>query len=333
MPRAESSIDWDGSVTLTLRAVEVDPQTWDGSDELGTVVGAGVSRDSSTPLVESGSLTLEGVGLPDEETWVRIEALAVQDGAFERHPVATLLMQPAPTTVRRGTESMTMDGCSVLAPAADRVLLAGESVSALADAAGAAAGLIAECTPAPVSADGSFRLAEPMVFAAGTSHLEAAQQLVDAAGWCIQVECDGSVHVRPKPTTAAVEIGPQTVGTSVEVGRADGVRPNRYIAVDGTQMATAVLGDPERYVDEYDDAPKPVGGESLKEYAERMLAERNAYSGTRGYSRPWVPGITVHDLAHGAVPAAMLDGDMRIARQSLEFGKGITVNEECEVLA
>lgn len=333
MPRADSSIDWTASVSMRLRAVEVDTRTWDGSDELGNVVAASVSRDTSTPLVESGSLTLEGGTLPEAETWVRIEVLATQGGAFERHPVATMLFQPAPTTVRRGSTSMTMDGCSVLAPAEDRVLLAGTTVAAGADAAAAAVGLISQCTPAPCSADGGFTHAEPMTFAGGTTYLEAARMLVDAAGWCIQVETDGTVHVRPKPTESAIELDAQTIGTSVQVADSDGIRPNRYIAVDGEQVAIATWGEPTRYVDEYDGSPKPVGNETLQEYAERMLAELNAVTGTREYERPWSPGVTAWDMAHGAVPAAQLDGDMRIANQSLEIGHGIKVTEECEVIA
>lgn len=332
MPRVETSIDWAGSMSVELRAMEVDPRTWASSTELGMVTSASVSRDSSTPLVESGSLTLEGDGLPETEIWVRIEALATQGGAFERHPVATMLFQPAPTTVRRGSTSMTMDGCSVLAPAEDRVLLAGTTVAAGADAAAAAVGLISECTPAPTSADGGFSLAEPMTFAGGTTYLEAAQMLVDAAGWCIQVETDGTVHVRPKPTVPAIELYERTIGTSVQVADSDGVKPNRYIAVDGERVAIATWGEPTRYVDEYDGSPKTIGGESLQAYAERMLAELNGSAGTREYERPWVPGVTAWDMAHGAVPAAQLDGDMRIVHQSLGIGHGISVTEKCEVL-
>lgn len=341
MPSVDSSIDWGASYSCGWRVLAIDPATWQPTGTVDGVVSASCTRDASGILLESGSLEADGeVG--DREMWVRVELTARQVGA-ERAPVLTMLAIPAPSEVRRGRSTARYDLHSVLKPAADVHLLAGAHVPAGADAAAAAVELIAQCTPAPVSADGEFRLSEPYVFARGTTNLEAASMLVGAAGWCIQVETDGSVHVRRMPTDPALVIGRGSglLGPSVEPDDGNMGAPNRYVAVEGGATAIAEDSDPDsptstvvrgRVVEVYDDAPTRVGGESLDEYARRRLAELTETVGRRSYTRAWVPGITLNDVIVGEMPEADLDCRMRVVHQVLNLGAEMTVSEECEVL-
>lgn len=342
MPGVETSIDWGGSLTCTYRLGLVDPETWEVSSVLDGMLSAGVARNGSTRLLESGSI--QASGSLDGETWGRIEVLARQGGMMERHAVATFLLVPADGEVRRGRTTVNADGYSVLKPAADMTMLAGSYVPAGADAAEHAASLLSACTPAPIEIGGSARLLDAVVFAAGTTYLDAAWMLVEAVGWTLQIDGRGVVHVLPRPTEPALTIdadGSRLLGTGVSVADGGNDAPNRYIAVDGALSVTATDDDPSsptstvsrgRFVDVYDGSPRRAAGESLQAYAERRLAELTETAGTRGYDRAWVPGLTVGDVVRGALPSARLDGDMRIVRQSLRFGYGITVTEDCEVL-
>ena len=334
---------WAESYSASLRLMEVDPATWADTDEVPGVLDASGSRDATGKLLESGRVTVEWpTDAKPKEMWGRVELLADHS---DRRAVMTLLLVPSPSDVRRGRRTLTYDGYSVLSPADERHLMAGDYVPAGADGAKKAADLIAECTPAPVVAEGSFRLAEPMVFAQGTTYLDAAWMLVDAAGWCMQVDGDGTVRIRPMPTVAALQLdadGAGLLGTEVESDDGFAGVPNSYVAVEGGEVATAVDDDPSsptstvsrggRVVQIYDAKPTRIDGESLGAYAARKLAEATATVGRRSYTRAWVPDVTVFDMVDGTLSEADLVGKMRIVRQALDITGNMTVNEECEVL-
>lgn len=335
----DSSINWSSSYGCSWRLMEVDTSTWASSKEFGGVTAASVERDAYSDLLESGNVTAD----TDEprEMWGRFELLATQ-GNVERHAVATLLLVPTSSRASAGRLSAGYDGYSVLKPAADRMMLAGAYVPAGADAAAWCADSIGRCTPAPTVVDGAFSLSEPMVFAGGTSVLDAVWQVLDAAGWCIQIDGDGTVHVREMPNGRTMELDGALIGTEVEVGDVANDSPNRYVAVEGAKVAIATDDDPSsptstvsrngRIVEVYDGAPARLGGETLEMYAQRKLAERNRSAGTRSYRRAWVPGVTVFDVVGNGPEGSRLGDDMRITRQSIEMGAGARVSEECEVL-
>lgn len=336
-------IDYGKGYACSWRLMEVDPDTWADSSEITGMLSASVERNSEDRLFESGSVSLDSQHREVEEFWGRIEMLAESGGDMERHAVATFIMSPTKSTSHIGMGTLELEGRSVLAPADDRVLLAGSYAPAGADGAQWAASLIAECTPAPVTAAGEFRLADNVVFAQGTTFLEAARMVVDAAGWCIRVSGSGEVTVMPKPSEPSLvldEASMSILGPEVtyDLGASD--VPNRYIAVDGDEVGIAVDDDPDsptsiiargRYVDVYDESPTRVDGETVQAYAKRRLAE-SAARGTFGYTREWQPGVTCFDLVRGALPGVGLDGDMRVVSQSLELGNGVKVSETTEAL-
>ena len=47
----------------------------------------------------------------------------------------------------------------------------------------------------------------------------------------------------------------------------------------------------------------------------------------RTYVREWYPGVMVGPIVRGSVASVGLDGDMRVERQSITCGAGITVEE------
>jgi hypothetical protein len=338
-------IGYGTGYSSSWRVTVVDPETWAGFKELPGFLSASVSRDASTHLLESGSASFDVESPEEGEFWGRVEMLADSGGEVERTPVATMLFSPSRSEARIGRATAEYECRSILAPAEDRVMLAGDYAPKGADGASWAASLLSSCTPAPIYADGSFSLSDHVVFAKGTTYLEAAWMVVDAAGWCIRVTEDGEAHVCQKPedptlvldTEASVMLG-QQVG--YDYGLSD--VPNRYIAVDGEQDAIATDDDPShptstanrgRFVDVYDESVTRVDGESLQMYADRKLKEATAAKGTMTYEREWKPGVTCFDMVRASIPSVGLVGDMRIVQQSVEVGKGAKVTETVEVMA
>ena len=327
---------------IRWRLMEVDPATWASTDEMPGEISASVTRDASTPLLESANVVIESaVDAAPRETWARLDALV--DGA--RHAVATMLLVPVPSEVRRGRKRVSYDGYSVLKPAADVQLTAGEHIPAGADGAAEAVRMLSACTPAPVSADGTFRLAEPMVFGVKTTYLDAAWMLVDKSGWCIQLDGDGAVHVRPMPTDAVLDVdkgGSRMIGTAVQSDDGLAGVPNRYVALDGRDSAVATDADPDsltstvnrngRIVQVVDDSPVRINGESLEQYAQRRLADAMAAIGTRRFVMEWTPDVGLFDVIDGTFPDADLNCRMRVSKQSLTAPGQMDTDTECVVM-
>ena len=141
--------------------------------------------------------------------------------------------------------------------------------------------------------------------------------------------------VRRKPTTPALVIDRANVGMLADGIESGGVSAiyNRYIAVNGSDAAISVLGEPSRYVDFYDEAPTMLAGESLQAYADRMLAEVNAHGEPTAYTRDYAPGIVPFDVVHVTVAGTGLAAMMRIVTQSMPFGGRLQLNESTEVIA
>lgn len=329
--------------SVKYRLMTVDPATWADDDVMQGEISASVKRDANTKLLESFAANVEG-GIDEKprETWARVEALI--DGA-SREAIATMLLVPSKSTVRKGRRITAYDGYSVLKPCNDRFLLAGEYIPAGADGAAETVQLIAECTPAPVTAHGSFRLSEPIVFGSGTTYLDAAWMLVDKAGWCIQIGFDGTINVLPMPSESSLDLDKATswmLGTSISSNDGMANVPNQYVATDGTNTAIVTDDDPNsptstvsrngRIVQVFDSKPVRVGGESLEQYATRKLAESMTVIGTRGYRREWAEGVNLFDVVKGTLPEADLDCRMRVTRQSIGIPGELMVDEECAVL-
>lgn len=325
--------------TATWEVRTVDASTWSDSDTLSGVTSISISRDCTddVPLLETGEMEFDGAS-EFGWAWCRIYLAAKQSGT-EKYPVATLLFEKASTRHEYGTSTMRITGRSVLQPAADRKLPYGTFAAAGTDGAAYAARLISECTPAPVVVDGSFSLAENIVFDLGSSNLKAAWQLLNAGGWCLQIGGDGTIYVRELPSEPELELSAVNAGLLIP-GIDDDYSiidiPNRYYAIDDDEMAVATNEDPEsetgyqqrgRWVDEVDSSPSPLEGETLEAYAIRKLKEASTVTRTYSYDREWWPGITTYSLVRATLERNGISGLLRVRSQNLECGAGIVVSE------
>ena len=328
-------IDWSKSYTAHWRVFKVNLDTWQDGEQIGKVDAASIERTSDGRLLESGRMQTAS---PIEDGYYRIVLTAVQDGATERVELSTMLYEG--TGGSHDGKRHEAVGRSVLYPASAKRLLAGAYAHEGADGAAYAARLLEGAIGAPVEVDGSFTLGGDVVHGFGATVLDAAWDVLDRGGWCMQVDGHGTVHVRPKPTGPVLELNranARLLMPGIEYADDHASIPNRFTAVAGERSATAVNDDPASIVstvsrgfvvDEVEDGAVPVDGETLDAYAMRRLRELSTLSDARTYSREFHPGVLPFSVVRGSIADAGLDGDMRVRSQSLECGAGVKVTEK-----
>lgn len=337
-------IDWSAGYSSSWRLFRVDPATWADAEQVSGVTSVRIERDGSgdAPTIERGSLEFDmGVGETLATGYYRLVLTASQGGAVERVDVATLLCESGTGDADRGVVPMVVTGRSVLHPASVAHLTAGSYAPMGYDGAQYAAELLRGSINAPVHVAGgaSFTLDQHVVMDAGCSVLEAAWLVLKAGNRVLAIDGRGEVTVMAMPTVPALTLDhahARLMHTGVTQGVDLSDVPNRFVAVDGNQVATATNDEPASPVstvsrgfvsDVFDKSPKRVNGETLDAYAARRLSELSTVTETREYSREWWPDVTPFSLVRGSLASVGLDGDMRVMRQSLTCGKGIVVEE------
>ena len=330
--------DWLDGYSSEWSVQYVNPDTWEPSGEVGGVVSVSITRDGTddVALIETGTMELTADSL--EYPWCRVYMKAKQVGS-ERVAVATMLFERQSARFEKGVRTLTARGRSVLQPAADRKMARGAFVPAGADGAAYVVRLLRECTPAPVDAIGGFTLVDDFVFDLGCSYLEAAWQVLNASGWCMQINGRGEISVLEKPTATALSLDRAHAGLLIP-GVDDDFNiidvPNRYYAIDDDRTAEAVNEDPDsvvgrpqrgRGVDMVDTSPTLVDGESLEHYAERRLAEESTVTRTYSYEREFWPDVVPFDIVSASLASNGIEGELRVMKQELKCGAGITVSE------
>lgn len=330
--------DWLDGYSSEWTVCYIDVDTWEPTGEVGGVVSVSITRDGtdSVPLIETGQMELTADGI--ESPWCRVYMKAKQESS-ERVPIATMLFERQSAHFEKGVRTVTARGRSVLQPVADRKMPRGSFVPAGADGAAYVVRLLRECTPAPATAYGSFTLVDDFVFDLGCSYLEAAWQVLNASGWCMQIDGRGEISVLEKPTSASLELDKTHAGLLIP-GVDDDFSiidvPNRYYAIDDDRTAEAVNDDPAsvvgyaqrgRWVDMVDTSPTLVNGESLERYAERKLAEESTVTRTYSYTREFWPDVVPFDIVSASLASNGIEGDLRVMKQELMCGAGITVSE------
>lgn len=340
----QGNIDWGASVSHRWRLVRVDLPTWADGDTIPGAIEASVSRDRDGDLLESGSATIAmGVDEEPREFVGRIEVLAEQGSVVERHPVSTMRFIPGRSVLHTGRRVVEYDGYSVLRPADTRKMEAGAYVPKGIDGAAWIARMLGECMKAPVVANESFILTEHYDFSGGSSRLASIWEVLDAVGWCLRIDESGVVTIMPLPNEPSLVLDTANARLlNPELESDDGLADtvNRWIAVDGDNRAEAVdtsdlpTSYTQRgyYVEEYEETPARLDGETLQAYVNRRLEESMNVIGTRTYTRAWIPDVLPFDVVRGSIASVGLDCDMRIKSQTLELGATATVTEVSEVI-
>ena len=236
-----------------------------------------------------------------------------------------------------GKQAVKAEGYSVLYPASVTTVVTGEYAPKGINGAEYAGALLASAINAPVEVEGSFTLNDHVVHKIGSSVLEAVWAVLDAGGFIMQIDGRGVVHIRPKPTEPALTIDSNntrilTNGISYTTDISE--VPNRYVVIDDISRTIAVNDDPESEistvrrgfcVDVVDESPKPVNGETQAIYARRKLRELSVVRDERTYTREYADGVLLYSVVRASIDG--LEGDLRVESQTINCGKGVTVQE------
>ena len=332
------ALDWSRGYSAKWRVRKVDEATWLPTTEVKGVDGATVklATGDSAPLLTSGELELSGELEPG---WHRIEMSAEQDGASALVAVATLLFEPDGAEWSRGFWGGSVAGRSSLCYAAERKFGPGAYAPKGVDGSKFAADLLRECIPAPVSTVGGFELSNHVVFDLGSSYLDGFWAVLDAAGWCAQVDGTGAVTVMPMPDEPSLTLGHGTLGLLMpDMKRSlpiDDV-PNVVRVYEGSEMAEARNDDPDsptstvsrgREIQHVEDSPSRIDGETLRGCAERRLAELSDIYETIDIEREYAPDVLPYSAVRVALAEPGLYGDFRVMSQTITCGAGVRVGE------
>lgn len=331
-------IDWGSGYTCSWRLHRVDLDTWADADELGGVRQVTVTADTSQ-TAQKGSMTVDANVGGMLSGYYRLVMNAEQAGVRERVDVATLMLTSSGGTIEKGADALSIDCTSVLQAAADTRLALGSYAPKGADGPQYVSSLLGDALAAPVEYSGGFEVSEHHVFKAGTTVLQAAWKVLDAANYRLRVTGSGVVVVEPIPTEPSLELDlahARMLLPSVRHSTPIGKVRNRYWAIRGREVAVAVNDDPESIVshasrrtwsDAYDTSPVMTSGESLERYAHRRLLEQSIMATEYTYKREWWPELAPLDVVRGSIASVGLDGDMRVTAQKMTVGHGILVEE------
>lgn len=319
----------------TWRVREIDAGTWLPSREVGGVDGVSIIRKigRDAKMLESAMMEVTGtLG----EGYYRVELL---DDGGSLVNVATLLFAPDDFEWKYRQWSGSMSGRSVLAPASERRLSPGAYAPRGVDGAQWCVDMLSEVIDAPVTREGSFSLAQHVVFDLGDSYLDAVWAVLDAAGWCMQVSDDGTVTVREMPSEPSLVIdSANTALLMPDFLRSMPIEdvPNVLRVYDGTTEYVAENDDPAsptsipargRRIEEVEGDPTLREGETYGQYARRRLAELSDICEEMDIEREYVDGIVPYDVIRANLPEPGVVGDYRVMSQTVRCGNGITVGE------
>lgn len=334
--------DWSKSYAIEYRLYKVDDRTWAEAEHVAGLRSAHIERTAGS-LMESASIEITGADL--SAGYYRISALVEQNGVTELHHIGTFHCLMSEGNLNRGIDAASIVGRSVLYPAKAKRLDRGYTAPIGCDGVDFAASMLEEVLKAPVEASGAFRLDDGHTFEIGMPVLDGVWRILNAGGWCIQIDGGGSVAVVPKPTYPALSLdgaGVSLLMPSV-AHRADYSEVyNTYTAIDGINHVKIVNDDPTsptstvslgfEHDAPFDTSPMRVNGETLAAYASRRLAESSVVSDSRTYTREYQPEVLPFSIVRGTVQSVGTEADMRVSKQAIDIHRGsrLKVTEQAD---
>lgn len=334
-------MEWSSGFSALYELTKVDPVSFKDAGSLDFTAGT-IDR-TNTGLMESAELTMtENPG----ECWVRVYLKAKQESNGERIALFTGLTS-APERRLDGTrESFNVECYSVLQPAADVLVDIGYYAPAGADAAQLVAGLL-DVGPAPVVVEGeSPSLTEAIVAEDDMSRLDVAWLILDAIGWRLRIDGDGTVRICAAASEAAA-VFDALENDIIELPITDSQDwfsvPNCIRVTSGSSYAEFKDDDPDSSVSTAARRTSRGGtgeiwmtkkasalgdNESLSEYSLRMLREAQAPARSLSYARRYRPDVLATDLVTLHLPGIGIDGTFRVESQKVELKYGCRTSEE-----
>jgi len=333
-----------GGYVSSWRVVPINVSTWQGNETVPKVKAMKVVNKATddVPKLQSGSMTIDlPAGERFKSGWYRLQMIG-RDGTGQGKliDIATLLFEQTSGKNDYGVETVTVKGQSVLKPVEDRHMKHGSYIDKFDNGAWWCHNVLNECTPAPVVLDDEkgFEVDRYYVFDGGTSCLKAVWKVLDSAGWILQIQGDGTIHILEKPKDFKVEYGRSNLkyikpGISYDEDLSN--VPNVYYARLNGLSAEARNEDPDSEVsiqnrtyikDITEMDPIPINGETLDHYVNRRLEEESTIYKMYDYSHMGLFEVNVFDNVYWNIPTVHT-GVMRVLEQTITCDKGMQFEE------
>lgn len=334
--------DWARPMRQEVSFFEVDPRTFRDVRRMDEVLSCTVTRDSGSDTLESAVLSFDRLFLG--EMWVRCYLTATQDGASERHPMGTWLVQTPSRTLDGRASEVSAAAYSVLHPLREAMPPVGWSLPVGANCAEHAAACCSN-GPAPVvGSPAAVLLSEPYVAPLDASWLSTASALAAPAGMQVAFDRMGTVHVVPKSPARSLAHVWEFADDGSSVLLPDATESddwygtyNVVTVVCGGVVGRAVNDDPaspastvsrgrevELRVEDPDELKAGCTQEEADMAARLRLQEESAKERTITISHGYCP-VSLGDCVRVSYRSLGLEGDAVVTRQVIELAVGVTV--------
>lgn len=330
-------MNWESGYTATFYACYIDPRTWNDTERFEITEGS-VERTKDN-LRQSATLKCTDYD-QSTERWVRVYMDAVQSGDVTHTPLFTGLATSPSRDIDGTVIKRELKCYSVLKACEDILLPRGWYVPAGRNAVSAIKSLL-EVTPAPVDGDetASPLMQDALIAEDDETNLTMIEKILDAIGWQMQIEGDGTIALSPISVDPVAELSPlamDIVETSLSVERDWFECPNVFRATLNEMSAVARDDSPDSPLSTVNrgreiwmqDEADLSDNETLAEYAMRKLKEEQAVAEEAKYSRRFLPDVNVGDIVR--LDYAQISGDYRVTSQSIDLTYNGTTSEEVE---
>lgn len=329
-------VDYSKGYSASCYAERVDPATW---RDVGVIpLTGGTIKRETTGKRQSADLNCVRYRILVEQ-WVRVYVDIRQDGAAEHVPLFTGIAVSPDDDINGRLTLNTLTCFSVLKPAEDVLLTRGWFAPAQIDGAELVRRLLS-VSPAPIVVEGeSPALAESIVAEDGETHLSMADRILDAIGWRLRIDGDGTIRILPDasdPVACFDPISNDLIEPKIKV-TADWYNcPNVLVAVAGDVTGIARDEDPDSPLSTVSrgrevwkkESCTLSAGESVAEYARKRLRELQRVRQTVSYTRRYMPDVMPGDIVGLNYPEQQLTGNYVVQSQSITLGYGARTAEQ-----
>lgn len=330
-------MDWNTGYSALFYVSRVDRNSWRSMERYEITKGS-ISRQDDD-LRQSADIKFHNE-FNQSGQWLRIHAIVKQGSTSETHPLFTGIATSPSRDIDGYRSTYNAELYSVLFPADKSLLPIGWYAAAGSNGATLIRSLL-EVTPAPVvCADNSPVLSQSIIAEKNETRLSMVEKVLEAIGWRMYIEGDGTIHAAPFSTEAVAVYDPiinDSIQPQIKEDNDKFDCPNVYRAISDDVSAIARDDDPESEFStvsrgmeiwEQDTSCKLNDGESLASYAVRMLKELQKYSVNVSYDRRFNPDVNVSDIVNLNYPAQGVVGLYRVTKQTINLEHNIHTSEE-----
>lgn len=328
-------MDWSQGFSASYYGCYVDPVTWRDIQRFEIISG---SIDRSTDeLRESASITLSEYE-QGTERWIRIYLDTKQNESGAHTALFTGLAATPSKDMDGNKTQYSLDCYSVLKPAKDILLQRGWYAPVETSSGAILRNLLSGFAPVEI-ANNSPLLSQAIIAEDGETNLSMANKIINAIGWRIRIDGNGTINIIPQPIELSATFDTQTndvIEPQVTYTHDWFDCPNCFRAVSDDLSSVAKdesngpLSIPSRGREVWlqEDGVDLSDDESIAEYAIRRLKEEQAVATTVSYARRYDPEVYIGDLIRLKCPTLNISGVYSVLSQSVELGYGARVTEE-----